>query len=62
MISESTKTDILFLFDDSASVFNIGFTYANSVASKLVDCLTIVQNETRVAIMTFGSFTTIFFS
>lgn len=55
MISECTKTDILFLIDDSASVFNAGFTYAKSVAGKLVDCLTIGQNETRVALMTFGS-------
>lgn len=55
MISECTKTDILFLIDDSASVFNAGFTYAKSVAKKLVDCLTIGQNETRVALMTFGS-------
>lgn len=54
MISECTKTDILFLIDDSASVFNAGFTYAKSVAKKLVDCLTIGQNETRVALMTFG--------
>lgn len=54
MISECTKTDILFLIDDSASVFNAGFTYAKSVAKKLVDCLTIGQNETRVAFMTFG--------
>lgn len=55
MISECTKTDILFLIDDSASVFNAGFTYAKSVAKKLVDCLTIGQYETRVALMTFGS-------
>lgn len=54
MISECTKTDILFLIDDSASVFNAGFTYAKSVAKKLVDCLTIGQYETRVALMTFG--------
>lgn len=54
MISECSKTDILFLIDDSASVFNAGFTYAKSVAKKLVDCLTIGQNETRVALMTFG--------
>lgn len=50
-----TKVDILFLIDDSSSVSSSGFTYAKSVAAKLVDCLTIGHDDLRVGMMTFGS-------
>lgn len=50
-----TKVDILFLIDDSSSVSSSGFTYAKSVAAKLVDCLTIGPNDVRVGMMMFGS-------
>ncbi|XP_061172145.1 uncharacterized protein LOC133181615 [Saccostrea echinata] len=51
------KTDILFLIDDSSSVFSSGFTYAKKVAAKLVDCMTIGPDDIRIALMTFGSST-----
>lgn len=55
MFPVCTKVDILFLIDDSSSVSYSGFTYAKSVAAKLVDCLTIGPDDVRVGMMKFGS-------
>ncbi|XP_062605213.1 uncharacterized protein LOC134267002 isoform X2 [Saccostrea cucullata] len=61
MKGECLKTDVLFLIDDSSSVFDAGFTYSKKVAAKLMDCMTIGPDEIRIALMTFGSSTSTHF-
>ena len=50
------------MIDDSASVYETGFTYAKKIVSTLMDCFTIGDSEIRVALMAFGSYVSTIFT